>query len=235
MEIIKIEKENWMTKKVKQNPLVLTFSIITIIIISSLFYQVQLFNIDEFLPANFQYAINKHEYYRLWTSLFIHADLAHLFSNLLMFSPFAYFLMAQFGYFYFPFVGLFLGGIINWLTLLTMPPNTYLIGISGVVYWLGATYLTLSFLLDTRDKKVKRFIKISGIALILFFPEVIKTEVSYMAHFIGFILGVISAFLLYMKNKDLYLSALKYEYKIELDLDEIDKMGNNPLSKTDIN
>ena len=221
MEIIKIEKENWMTKKVGKETPISTLSLICLIVVSSLIYQSQFWNLDNYLPANYHFAITQHQYYRLWASLFLHADLSHLFSNLLMLTPFAYFLMGQFGYFYFPLIGILLGGLINWLTLLTMPENTYLIGISGVVYWLGATYLTLSFLLDTREKKFKRFIKVSGVALILFFPEVIKTEVSYMAHFIGFILGIISALILYLKNKKLYLSARKFEYKLEYDEDEL--------------
>ena len=74
-----------------------------------------------------------------------------------------------------------------------MPPGSELLGVSGVVYWMGAVWLTLYFLLETRDRLSKRFIKTIGIALVLFVPETYHQDVSYLSHFIGFVFGILFA------------------------------------------
>lgn len=134
-----------------------------------------------------------HQYWRAWSSLFVHGDGGHLFGNLFLFFPLSYLLAAYFGYFLFPFWGLFWGGVINLLVLKTMPQATGLIGISGVVYWMGAVWLGLVFMIDRREKKRRRFAKVLFLVLMVFIPESYKPEISYLSHFLGFILGLATA------------------------------------------
>ena len=54
-------------------------------------------------------------------------------------------------------MALLLGGLINAVVLQTMAPETFLIGISGVVYWMGAAWLTLFLLVDRRKIFKRRF------------------------------------------------------------------------------
>jgi rhomboid protease GluP len=226
MEIIKTEKENWLTKKAPFEALTITILSLIFLIITSTIYQNGIFQSLEWIPASYQSVFIKHEYWRLWTTLFAHADIAHTFGNIFLYVPFAYFLTAHFSILYFPFFGILVGGLINALVIATMPKEVQLIGISGVVYWMGATYLTLAFLIDRRESWQKRMMKISGVALIIFFPETFKVEVSYLSHFVGFMLGILTAIIIYYLFKSQIQKSVVYDYKIEYEQDEIDILSN---------
>jgi rhomboid protease GluP len=144
------------------------------------------------MPATGASIFNRHEYWRLWTTLFAHGDGGHLLGNSVLFLPFAYLLTGYFGWFLFPFLGILMGGLINLIVLSNMPADTALIGISGVVYWMGATYITLHGLIDRRRSVRFRFAGALFVTLVLFVPDTYKAQVSYLSHFVGYILGVFS-------------------------------------------
>jgi rhomboid protease GluP len=139
--------------------------------------------------------------------------------NLFLFIPFFYYLIGHFNLYLFPLAGFLIGGLTNFFVLKTMAPEITLVGLSGDLYWMGATYITLSFFIDRRENLHKRFIKSSGVMLILFFPTVITPEVSYLSHAIGFLLGVISASLYYLINNQIILNVEIYDYSLEEDID----------------
>jgi rhomboid protease GluP len=147
------------------------------------------------------------EYWRLWSALFAHADVGHLLSNSLLFSGFAYFLFGYFGSFVFPFMAIFFGGVVNYLVLKTMPPAAELLGISGVVYWMGAVWLTLYFLIETRAAISRRLIKTLGIAAMLFIPETYHQNVSYLSHLLGFVFGTGFAIFYYWSRRKYFKKA----------------------------
>ncbi len=105
-----------------------------------------------------------------------------------------------------------MGGVTNFFVIQLMPENISLIGVSGVVYWMGAAWMTLAFLIDRREKLSKRLIKSIGIMMILFLPDVYKPEISYSSHFIGLILGMFSGIILYQVFKTRFLKAEVIEY-----------------------
>lgn len=101
----------------------------------------------------------------------------------------------------FPVATFLFGGIVNYIVLITMPANSELLGVSGVVYWMGSVWLTLYFLIETREKISRRLIKTIGIAAVLFIPETYHRNVSYLSHFVGFALGMVFALLYFRQNR----------------------------------
>lgn len=151
------------------------------------------------------------EYWRAWSALFAHADPAHLLSNLLLFIPFAFALTRHYSLAFFPVAGFFVGGLMNFLVLRAMPTHHSLVGASGVVYWMGAAWVTLSILVDRREKTAKRVLKGIGVSMLLFLPETYRPEVSYYAHFLGYVSGVASALVYYAFNRERFHAAEVYE------------------------
>lgn len=223
-------KENWLTKKpsstIRKNGFNLTLFLSFLFLLSTLSYLQFFFNANQWMPANGELVFQKHEYWRLWTTLFAHSDLGHILSNLLLFFPFSYFLIVYYGIFFFPFVGLFMGGLVNYFVLHTLPDSTYLIGVSGVVYWMGAAWVTLSLLIDRRGTFQKRLIKTIGISAMLFFPETYKPEVSYFSHLVGYSFGIVSALIFYYFNAKKFKAAEVIEV-VEESNDELSVVSNN--------
>lgn len=191
---------NWLTRKPKESAYFAT-AVFAVVLWSLSFAYLANSSMTGWMPATASKVFLQHEYWRLWTTLFAHGDLAHLLSNWLLFLPLAYLLNGYFGTLFFPLAGVFMGGLINIFVLKTLAPETNLIGISGVVYWMGAAWLTLYFLIDRRRSPLRRLAVAMGIALVLFFPETYKPEVSYLSHFLGFVTGVASALFYFIWNR----------------------------------
>lgn len=198
--IIKMS-QNFLTKKPERNALNSTLLLILVLLYSSFAYLNGLFNADEWMHASGAAVFQNGQYWRAWTALFAHGDFGHIASNLFLFIPFAYFLTGYFGYIFFPFFGFLAGGFINLLVLKTMPPEVGLVGVSGVVYWMGAAWMTLSFFIERRESNGRNLVKIIGISAILFVPDSFKKEVSYLSHFLGYFLGILSGALYYLVNR----------------------------------
>ncbi len=93
----------------------------------------------------------------------------------------------------FPVTVVALGSLTNYLSLLTYPENTQLIGASGLVYLMAGFWLT-AYVLVERTHPIKRRVLVAmGIALIVLVPSSLSARVSYRTHAIGCGLGVIVA------------------------------------------
>jgi rhomboid protease GluP len=203
---IKVVRKHWLTRKPdSQSYLVASLSVLTLMI-ASFVYWADLFNSQSWMTAIPQ-SVFSHEYWRLWTALFAHSDLAHLLSNSLLFSAFAYLLFGHFGSLVYPFAAFLFGGLTNLIVLFTLPADAELLGASGMVYWMGAAWLTLYLYLESRDRFSKRALKAIGVAAMLFVPESFQPHVSYLSHFVGFILGVIWAMAYYYWNRKKFVDA----------------------------
>lgn len=218
MEFKTIIKETWLTKKIPERALISTLLVLILLLLGFTFE-------TAWMPASRVLVFEKHQYWRLWSTLFVHADIAHLLSNLVLFLPFSYFLSGHFGLFFFPFIGFFIGGIINSLVLLTMPASTHLIGVSGVVHFIGAAWMILSFFInkDAKDKRQplsKLLLKMIGISAILFIPDTYKPQISYLSHLYGYFLGIFAGGILYFIHRQRYHEALVKEYIPDV-LDEV--------------
>lgn len=216
-----IMKENWLTRKPNANSYLVTSILAVILWALSFSYLAHLSSAQVWMSATAQKVFVEHQYWRLWTTLFAHGDLAHLLSNWLLFLPLAFLLNGYFGSWFFPTAAIFTGGLINIVVLKTLGPQTVLIGISGLVYWMGAAWLTLYYLIDRRRVPLRRFAVAIGIALVLFAPEQYKPEVSYLSHFLGFVAGSASALVYYIFNREKFAAAEVYEV-VEIEPDEIE-------------
>jgi rhomboid protease GluP len=151
--------------------------------------------------ANGFLVYKKQEYWRAFTTTLIHADLNHLARNAFFFTGLSALLHSYFGFWVFPILSLFLGGPINLIALKVYPPEIHLVGISGVIYFMAAFWLTLYILIERRQKLRVRFIHATAISLFFFFPEAYQARVSYLAHGLGFIFGVPLGLSYYFLNR----------------------------------
>ncbi|RYZ76137.1 MAG: rhomboid family intramembrane serine protease, partial [Proteobacteria bacterium] len=208
-------KENWFSKGVsKSAELITLLSLSAILLGSSLFFS-NTFGAASLMPATVTGVFEHGEYWRLWTAIFAHADLGHLLSNMLLFVPFAYFLNGYFGSFLFPLLGFVTGGLANYLTLKTMGSGGSLIGASGVVFWMGASWLTLYVLVETKESFRRRLGKALAIGAALFLPQSFEPNISYACHFFGFGIGMLSAASFYYLNQAKFKAADIYETVVE--------------------
>jgi RimJ/RimL family protein N-acetyltransferase len=63
---------------------------------------------------------------------------------------------------------------------------------------MGAAWMTLAFFIDRRESFVQRFLKVTGVSLVLFFPTTFLPEISYLSHFLGYIFGVLTGIFVYL-------------------------------------
>lgn len=182
----------------------------------SLVYWINLWGLGDLMPGNPEKVFHEHEYWRLVTALFAHADTRHLFSNGLMFFIFGYLLNGYFGSWVFP-VGAFLAGaLINAVALATYHPQVQLLGSSGAVCWMGAVWLTLYYFIHRLRGPWRRGLLVTGISLMIFAPaEAFDPSVSYRTHLIGFILGVAMGGVIFALGKPRFRAAEIYETVVE--------------------
>lgn len=217
-------KKTLLSQKLKSSSFIITLLMVVIVAVITAMAMNPFWPINSKFVANPNLVFNQHQYYRLWTTLFVHGGLEHISSNMLLFIPFAVYLINYFGNLFFPIEGIFIGGIINYIVLKTMPNEVSLIGISGVVHWMGAAWITLFFLIDKRIKPGPRFVKAFGVALILFVPNTFSENISYSSHLVGFVLGIFSGILYYFRNKswihqfDLYEENISEPEEILIDI-----------------
>lgn len=212
-------KENWLTQKPRYTAtpgvFILTFLVISITYLN----WSDAFGFSETFKATRENVFESHQYYRLWTSLFVHGDGSHLFSNMVLFIPLLFLLGAYFGGVFWPLMAVLIGGLINAIVLQTLAPEVALIGISGVDNWMGAVWLILYYLIDRRDSRRRRFAVMLFTTFMLFVPDTYRPGVSYLSHFVGYILGLISGYLFYLLNQRAFQAAEVYETVFEEDLE----------------
>lgn len=211
MEPLFVIKENWLTQKPRKAALNFTTLLTLVLLATSLGFLSSFQHMDQWMTVNKENLFEQHQVWRLWTALFAHADMGHLLSNSLLFIPLTYLLSAYYGMLL-PLFGIALGGLINFFVVKTLPDHVSLLGISGVVYWMGAVWLTLSVLIDRRHSFRRRFALALFLSMMLFVPEAYKPEVSYLSHFYGFILGLLTAFAVYLINRKKFMAAEVKEY-----------------------
>jgi rhomboid protease GluP len=158
------------------------------------------------MAASREEVFSRNEYWRAWTTLFVHGDGKHLLSNAFLFFILGTFLTGYFGIILVLSSAFLMGGLTNLIVLAAMPLETHLVGLSGVVFWMGGAWLILYFLIERRRRLVQRFLRAAGVALALFMPaEAFDPSISYKSHFVGFSLGIIAGVLYFsVARKALY-------------------------------
>lgn len=136
---------------------------------------------------------DQHEYWRLITAIFTHADVGHLLSNLPLLMVFGWLLRGYFGFIAFPLVSLVVGILTNIATLYFYPETVRLIGASGMVYGVGAMWITFYLRYEIRFSFAKRLLRAIGVFLVLLFPSAYNPTTSYLSHMFGFLFGIVFA------------------------------------------
>lgn len=151
--------------------------------------------------ANGKQIFQEHEYWRAFTTTLLHGDLNHLAHNAFFFAGLAILLNNYFGFWVFPVLSFFVGGLINIATLYFYPPEVSLVGVSGVIYFMASFWLVLYLLIERRQSIPMRLLHAFAVSLIFLFPEAFQPQVSYLAHGMGFLFGVPFGLAYYFLNQ----------------------------------
>ena len=155
----------------------------------------------ENLSASGSLIFEEHQYWRAFTTTLLHGDLNHLAHNAFFFTGLAALLHNYFGVLVFPVLSFLAGGLINILTLAYYPPEVHLVGVSGVIYFMASFWLVLYILIERRHSLIVRIMQAMGVTLIFLFPQVFQPEVSYLAHGMGFLIGIPVGAVYYLFNR----------------------------------
>jgi rhomboid protease GluP len=165
-----------------------------------------LFNDQDLLSATREQVFGRHEYWRAFTAQLLHADLGHLLDNAVFFAGLSYLLYGYFGAWAFPGLSFLAGGLANLATLWLYPERSGIVGASGVVYFMAAFWLTLYFFIQRDLSPWRRGLNALGLSLALLFPELWDERVSYLAHAIGYALGVVAGIGYFSSQKEVIRS-----------------------------
>ncbi len=228
-----VVKETWLSRTPRRGALDLTFGIVGALVLVTFLYLNGAGGGERLLAASGTAVFAKHEYWRIFTTLFAHADLGHLLSNLLLFVPFSYFLAGYTPRWFYPFAAFASMGLANLLVLRTMEPAATLVGASGVVYWMGGAWITLYLRIEKRERLRTRWGKAVIVTAATFLPETVQPQVSYFSHYLGFALGVASALLLYALKKKEYQAAERREFLLLPDVIEESEWNTPPEARSE--
>lgn len=185
-------RKTWLSRKPSASAQLVTTAALLFLIASCFAHWNNVLNISELWPATRAQVFGEKQYWRLWTTLLVHADLGHLLANSLLFYILGYFLYGYFGAVVFPLYAFLMGGVTNAFSIYSYPEHVRLVGASGVVSWMGGAWLVLYFKLNTTATRTARALRSLGVAIMLFAPsEAFDPKISYRTHAIGFALGML--------------------------------------------
>ncbi len=168
------------------------------------------------LAANGDIVYTQGEYWRAFTTSLMHADLVHLGHNTLFFLVFSVLLNNYFGFLVFPVLSLVFGGVINLVAFKVYDPQVYLVGISGVIYFMASFWMVMFITLERQKKLGQRIMIALAVSLILLWPETISVKVSYLAHALGVVFGIPAALIYFQFQKQILRSHEVWQAKVEI-------------------
>lgn len=199
---------------------VIAFSFCALCIISSLIYWSFYGHGSRELVAYPNAVFELGEYWRLFTSLFLHANIEHLLSNMLMLFILTYFVVSFYGAIITLLFALTFGAITNIVVLTSFTTQTSIVGISGVIYYLWGFWLILYLLIDIKVSITQRLLNILAIFFILLIPTSYSPSTSYLAHYTGLLFGVMSGLIYYPFIKERVKKEQKYEIRFIPELEK---------------
>ena len=139
----KVIKETYLTRKPAPRSQWVALGSVAVLFMASLVYWSDLFGIASLLPASRESVYFRGEYWRLGTSILIHADFQHFLANGVVLGVLAFLLYGYYGVSVYPGLTLLFGAIVTGLSLRTYPAQTWLVGASGVVYLMAHSEVSL--------------------------------------------------------------------------------------------
>lgn len=205
MEVV---RSTWLTQRPHRRAWFIAAWSVFLLFMGSILYWKDFAGAATWMSASGESVFSQGHFVRLWLALFAHADMGHLLSNSFLFFTLGYFLSGYFGFWVFPLAAFFCGGVVNAIVLLSYPSQISLVGVSGVVYWMGGVWLLLYFLIDVQRTRLQRALRSVGVALGIFMPSTaFDPQISYRAHFVGFVVGILFAILYYQFQRRHFLDA----------------------------
>jgi len=165
------------------------------------------------------------QYWKLLSTIFIHADTGHFLGNALTLAILSYLLWGYFGFLIYPLAAYAFGMLANALTLLTYAPHSGILGASGVVYWMAGFWVTLYFAIDRRYSIAGRLLRCVGFSLAIFAPTSYDVGVAYLTHGLGFALGILFGVAYFFARRKYFRST---EYYVQEEEDLIGESGSGP-------
>lgn len=196
--------ETYLSRKPAKSSTTVGLAMTTLLCAASFVYWENILGIGSSLPGNPRAVFQNHEYWRLLTGVLVHADLDHFFSNAPGFALLTGLIYGYYGWTACLALTFAAGSAVNLMSLLTYPPDTILTGASGVVYLLAAFWLTMYVFLERRHSAAGRLLRGVGFSLVMLFPTALVPQVSYRTHAIGFAVGVMLAFLYFLRKKEYF-------------------------------
>ncbi|TFG06658.1 MAG: rhomboid family intramembrane serine protease [Promethearchaeota archaeon] len=185
-----LDIENFKQARITQTLIIINiFSFIVFNIILPIEYILQLAQINEKI-------IIDSEYHRLITSMFLHANIMHIFSNMVALLIFG--TAVEKNYYKWQYLIIyFLSGLIgNLFSLLLLPPETISLGASGAIFGLiGAAFIL--FIIDGE----KTLIIVGLIYLLYFIIASFSPGINIWAHLFGLTGGLIFGYIFLQKKK----------------------------------
>ena len=139
--------------------------------------------------------VNDLELWRLVTSMFLHGDVLHLFSNMLSLLIFGSYIELSFSKLKFVLIYFISGFLGSLLTVFLLPLNTISLGASGAIF--GLIGAALSILIFDRNNPL---IILGLIYAFYFVVSSFSPGINYFAHIFGLIGGFASG-ILFRRNK----------------------------------
>lgn len=179
--------------------------------VASVVYWKQLFGISHLLTASGQQVFGQNEWWRLFTTMLVHADTVHLAVNSIALAILAWLAYGFFGTWIYPVLTVILGALVNWLALRTYPPAVTLMGASGVVYILAGLWLSSYFFIERQHSIGHRLLRLTGFSLVMLLPATLTPGVSYRTHAIGAAVGVVFGIVHFLVRKPAIRAAEVYD------------------------
>ena len=152
---------------------------------------------DQYLGVSYHTMFIEHEYWRLVTSLFVHADLTHLLANMPLFFIFSWLLHHYYGVIAFPVCALLSGIFTQLIVLPYYNPHTILLGASGMLYGMMSLWLVWYIRYEHTRSAKSKWLRVIGFLLIMLVPSTFSPKVSHLAHGVGFVLGALEWIVLF--------------------------------------
>lgn len=209
----KVIKETYLTRKPAPRSQWVALASVLVLFTASLVYWSDAFGIASLLPANRESVYFRGEYWRLGTSILIHADFQHFLANSVVLGVLAFLLYGYYGASVYPGLTLLFGALVTGLSLQSYPAQTWLVGASGVVYLMAGFWLALYLMLERRVSIGKRLVRAIGFGVIVLVPTAFEAAVSYRTHLIGFLVGIGFAIAYFTKHKKRLRAAERVVYE----------------------
>jgi len=211
--------ETYLSRPPRKNSAVMSFACIAVIFLVSFVYWGNSFGLRNQLVPTHENVFSQHQYWKLITSVLVHADLNHFFSNSIGLFIFGYLLYGYFGFYVYPVATFVLGILVQFISLATYPPEYSLVGASGVVYLMAAFWLTLFVFVERRFGFFKRLLRSVGFACVMLLSSTFDPAISYRTHAIGFAAGIIFGLIYFVLRKSEIRAAEIIEDDTEMEME----------------